>query len=513
MVKLRLLTIILAVTLSVVAKADNEQDDGGRTIQSSPLIPSPRNDTDRTINALFSDINIIPSNGDLWDRIRQGFSMPDLDVAQVAEQERYYSQHPEYINRIVNRGSRYLYYVASEIQKRGMPMELALLPIVESAYNPRAESPARASGMWQFIPSTGKLYGLERTWWYDGRRDVVAATDAALNYLQKLYEIFGDWPLALAAYNWGDGSVKRAQAKNEARGLPTDYTAINMPNETRNYVPKLIAIRNIIANPLAYGIKLAMIPDKPYFTTLEPEKHMDVTVAAKLAEISVEELLNLNPGYIRPVIAYKEERKLVLPVNKVETFKKNLAAYDKPLLNWQPYTTKRGESFDKLARQYNISVAELRAINNLSDNTVTTRGQTILVPIQHDVSQSTLSASAAKQQGNLIERSASADQASTSIPADTDIPGKMVAGNTIQESGTSLQVKDFHLLNPKVTAQKMAVLERAQTRPKTQRYEVKRGDTLYSIAQRFNTSAEDLAGTNRLRNSQIHAGQVLVIPQ
>jgi membrane-bound lytic murein transglycosylase D len=537
MVKIHLLTIFLIATLSVVAKAEKEKEDNRPPHQPSSLILSPHTDTDHTIHALFSDLTAM-AGGDLWDRIRSGFEMPDLDMAQVAEQERYYAKHPEYINRIVSRGSRYLYHIVSEVQKRGMPMELALLPIVESAYNPRAESHARASGIWQFIPSTGKMYGLERTWWYDGRRDVVAATNAALNYLQRLYDIFGDWPLALAAYNWGDGSVKRAQAKNIARGMSTEYTAINMPAETRNYVPKLLAIRNIIANPLAYGIKLAMIPDKPYFTTLKPQRHIDVKVAAKLAEISVEELLNLNPGYIRPVIAHKENRQLVLPIEKAEIFKKNLAKYAQPLLNWQPYTTKRGETFSQIATKYGVTLEELRRVNSLAANITTARGQTLLVPIKRmldDEDKITLIAIAANQKGNLINKDApeAADVVALTarpliVPKNTPVtPPNPLSSRPLPPAAKSLNpnvnpaltnqppvaeaLQDFRLFKNDALAAKVSTSENLSAESKAQHYEVKRGDTLYSIAKRYQLSPEELARINRITNNQLHPGQVLII--
>jgi membrane-bound lytic murein transglycosylase D len=513
MVKTHLLTIFLVATLSLTAQAEKEQ----ASPPSAP-ISLPLTDTDHTINVLFSDLTGI-TTGDLWDRIRSGFGMPNLDMAQVAEQERYYAKHPEYINRIATRGSRYLYHIVSEVQKRGMPMELALLPIVESAYNPRAESRARASGMWQFIPSTGKMYGLERTWWYDGRRDVVAATNAALNYLQRLYDIFGDWPLALAAYNWGDGSVKRAQAKNIARGISTEYPAITMPAETRNYVPKLLAIRNIIANPLAYGIKLAMIPDKPYFTTLKPQRHIDVKVAAKLAEISVEELLHLNPGYIRPVIAHKENRQLVLPIEKAEIFKKNLAKYTQPLLNWRPYATKRGELFSQIAAKHGVSLEELRKVNSLAISSVTARGQTLLVPITPllDEVRTTLKPITVHKERDVISKDATeaTDEitllahtltASPPLPTPAITHTSAVPPNPAP-SLVAETLQDFRLFKGNA----LAANDHPPTPLKAQRYEVKRGDTLYSIAKRYQLSAEKLAHINRLPDNQLHPGQVLVI--
>ncbi len=230
--------------------------------------------------------------GDLWERIRRGFTLTDLDTPQVKQAEDWYASRPDYMARMVERSRRYLYYIVIEVEKRGMPLEAALLPMIESAYNPMAYSTSRASGIWQFMPSTGKSYGMKQTWWLDERRDVVAATDGALDYLQKLYAEFGDWYLALAAYNWGEGSVRRAIAANQKRGLPTDYLSLPMPAETRNYVPKLQAVKNIVRDPEAYELELAPIPDAPYFTVVRTTRKMDVKIAAELAEMPLEQFLS-----------------------------------------------------------------------------------------------------------------------------------------------------------------------------------------------------------------------------
>ncbi|MFN3885046.1 MAG: transglycosylase SLT domain-containing protein, partial [Rhodocyclaceae bacterium] len=243
----------------------------------------------------------VPPN-DLWQRIRRGFGMPDLHDPLVAEWQSWYLNRPGMLRRIFERGRRYLYHIVEELEKRGMPTEIALLPMVESAFDPRAVSRARAMGIWQFIPSTGKNFNLDQNWWVDERRDIIASTDAALAYLQKIYEMHGDWHLALASYNWGEGAVARAIAKNQAKGLPTDYASLTMPAETRNYVPKLQALKNIIAQPELFGIYLPPIPNRPYFETVKKPERIDVALAAKLAGISVEEFVALNPAYHRPVI-------------------------------------------------------------------------------------------------------------------------------------------------------------------------------------------------------------------
>ena len=239
---------------------------------------------------------------DLWSRIRDGFAIPDLTGPLVKQKTTQYAARPEYLQRILARSKLYLYHIVEEIEKRGLPTELALLPMVESAFNPMAYSRAHASGLWQFIPGTGKRFELEQNSWYDGRRDIVDSTSAALDYLTKLYEMHGDWHLALASYNWGENAVKKAVARNKAQGKKTDYASLRMPKETRHYIPKLQALENIIANPAAYGVDLDAIPNQPYFTVITEAPDIDVHLAARLAEMPVEDFIALNPGFSRPLI-------------------------------------------------------------------------------------------------------------------------------------------------------------------------------------------------------------------
>ncbi|QBC44165.1 lytic transglycosylase [Iodobacter fluviatilis] len=484
----------------------------------NPTFISP-DDTNRTINALFSDAVMAPEYADLWERVRTGFTIPELEHQLVKKWENYYASRPEYLNRIIKRGTPYLYYVVNEVEKRGMPMEIALLPMIESAFNPRAESSVKAVGMWQFMPATGKDYGLERTWWYDGRRDVVAATSAALDYLNGSYTQFGDWQLALASYNWGPTAVARAVAKNEAANLGTQFIDLRMPDETRNYVPKLLAVRNIIANPQAYGVTLTSLPNKPYFATLTVGKHMDVKVAAELAETPVEELLKLNPGFIRPVIAYKDDRALVLPIAQVEIFQKNLAEYEKPLLNWQPYVTKQGESFDKLAEAFGVAANELKDINDISSRDRLARGQTILVPKISglDVSdRQTLTALAANRSVEAIDTGAN-DKPHAPIIASSEhrVSKGDTAYNIAKRYGMNIaslqsmnnisdgQVQLGQILRVSVKT------ESAVSGKDGRKYTAKRGDTFSSISKRYNVAATDLKRWNNAK--PIQAGTKLVI--
>jgi len=318
---------------------------------------------------------------DLWQRVRKGFLLEPLDSPLVLENETWYSNRPDYIKRFVDRGSRYLHHIVEEVEKRGMPTEIALLPVVESAFNPHAYSRSRASGLWQFIPSTGKNYGLSQDWWKDNRRDIVAATHAALNYLQKLHDMFGSWELALAAYNCGEGCVGRAIAANQRRGLPADYLSLKLPPETMNYVPKLVAVKNIVLSPGLYGIDLESIPDQPYFTTVDAPAKIDVKLAASLAGMPEDEFVALNPSHHKPV-AMAQKGTLVLPLDRAEAFRENLENWDRPLVTWNTIQGRKGESVDAIARRHGLSGPVLRQANNLHVNRKgrLTSTQPILVP-------------------------------------------------------------------------------------------------------------------------------------
>ncbi|MGV8900012.1 MAG: transglycosylase SLT domain-containing protein [Burkholderiaceae bacterium] len=319
---------------------------------------------------------------DVWERIRTGFNIQDLDSPLVASQAARYSASPESFLRTTNRASRYLFHVVQELDKRGMPTELALLPFVESAFNPEAYSSAKASGMWQFIPSTGLMFKLKQTMFKDERRDVLASTDAALNYLEKLYGMFGDWQLALAAYNWGEGSVQRAMKKNEAAGRPTDFNGLSnlMPAETRNYVPKLLAIKNIIADPGRYGIDLPKLENQPYFVTINKIRNIDVKIAAQLAELPITEFKALNPQFNRPIIIGGEKTRILLPHDNAEKFQSNLAKWQRPLSTWTSITVSTRERIENIAHMFDTKAEVIREVNHIAQKMVLLAGSTILVP-------------------------------------------------------------------------------------------------------------------------------------
>jgi len=316
---------------------------------------------------------------DVWERIRRGFAIPNLTGPLVDDWTNDYASKPERIQLMSQRAGKFLYHVLEALEARGLPTELALLPFVESAYNPMALSRMQASGLWQFMPATGRQYNLHQDWWRDLRRDPIASTDAAMEYLSYLYEFQGDWHLALASYNWGEGAVRRSMARNAQEGKPTDYSAIRLPNETRHYIPKLQAIKNIVADPQKYGITLPHVPDMPYFVTVQQTRTLDVAVAAQLAQMSEDEFKTLNPAYKRPVIL-GEHQPLRLPADRAHVFQANLAAHAGRLSDWETYEAKQGESYDAIAKRYGITRAQLLQVNGLDRDRTRAVAQTLLVP-------------------------------------------------------------------------------------------------------------------------------------
>ncbi len=395
-----------------------------------------------------------PPPGDLWVRIRRGFRIPDLETKLAENRTLWYASQPDYLDRMAQRSSRYLYHIVEEIERRDMPTELALLPFVESAYVPEAISSAKAAGLWQFIPSTGKTYELEQNMWLDERRDVVESTRAALDYLQKLYDQFGDWHLALAAYNWGEGAVSRAIAKNLQARKPAGYTNLRMPSETQYYVPKLQAIKNIVSDPAKYGVVLPKIDDTPYFVAVHGTRDIDVHTAARLAEMEVDEFRALNPSFNRPVIVGAGGAKLLLPAQNVDRFHANLAAWDatgQPLASWTVYQMKPADTLAAVARRAGISEEKLREANRIPPRYLISAGSTILIPRDETME--------------------------TDIPADS------------------------------LDARFALVPEHSNLRKVT--YRVRRGDTLHSVARRYRVNEKDIIVWNQLTAPTLFAGQRL----
>ncbi len=413
---------------------------------------------------------------DIWDRIRKGFALKDSDSPLIETHIAWYASRPDYVSRMVERSRRYLFHILGEVEKRGMPTEIALLPMVESAYNPMAYSSSQASGIWQFIPATGKLYGLKQDGWYDGRRDILAATDAALDYLNRLHTEFGTWELALAAYNCGEGCVEHAIAKNQALGLPTDYSSLSLPLETRHYVPKLLAIKQIVADPQSVGLNLDSIPNHAYFTAVTLKRPIDVSLAAKLANMPVRDFISLNPAYNKPVVRSDTPAQLLLPVDKVDTFSNNLQNCTEPLVTWQMYRARLGERIKAIARKFHVSVAWLIEHNpiRLSRKGKLTSEHTLIVPLRSQV------ANAIKPDGLSAQHEKLAENDPVAVKP-------LTVGYHEDISGHSTPT---------------GVPEHIKILP---------GDTLYGIAKRYRISMQDLKKWNHTGNHPLQPGATLFL--
>ena len=391
---------------------------------------------------------------DLWERIRRGFGMQDLQIDLVQDRERWYAQRPDYIQRMTARSSKYLYHIVEELERRNMPTELALLPFIESAFNPQAVSSARASGMWQFMPRTGKDFDLTQNAFRDDRRDVLASTRAALDYLQKLHAMFGDWHLALAAYNWGEGNVSKSMLRNQRQGAPVAYTDLRMPAETRLYVPKLQAMKNVVANPQALGVNLPSIPNHPYFEAVRLPRDMDVALIAKLAEVPVEDFKALNPSAHRPVLLAAGTPRILLPWDNAEIFQRNVDKYAGRLASWTAWVAPKTMKVSEAAQRVGMAEDELRSINKIPPRMLIKAGSALLVT------------RSAKQQ--------------------TDVSSKVADNGQLN-------------LTPEQVLRKQFIKARKK-------------DTLESIAKRYKVSVEQLAQWNGLsKTSSLKNGQKLVI--
>lgn len=401
----------------------------------------------------------LPAGPEVWSRIRRGFKMGKLESARVDAQLAAFTRNGRGFTRSAERAGLYLYHIVGQVEARGMPMELALLPFVESSFIPTAVSPAKASGLWQFIPSTGTTFSLEQSLWKDERRDVIESTRAALDYFQRLYDMFHDWQLCLAAYNWGEGNVQRAIDRNAAAGLPTDYSHLRMPAETANYVPRLEAVKRIVLSPETYGIELPDIGSEPYFVQVFRDRDIDIQTAAKLAGMSLADFKMLNPGFNRPVIVGAHENAMLIPADNLDAFMENLAARrssGRRVASWKTHRLQAGESLLTVAESYGMTEDEIREANR--------------IPAGRRVAENSL----------LLVR------------ADTDEPRAELGGE-----GSFFRLEAVPSV-PKIQYRQV-------------RYRVRKGDTLDSIASRLHVSRRSIIVSNRLRSSTVRRGQTLVI--
>ena len=475
---------------------------------------------------------------DLWQRVRRGFVMGELVSPHVQNQELWYANRPDYIQRFVERGARYLYHIVEEVERRGLPTEIVLLPIIESAFNPQAYSRAHASGMWQFIPSTGKDFGLKQDWMTDNRRDVLLSTNAALDYLTKLYGMFNSWELAFAAYNCGEGCVSRAIAFNQRKGLPTDFVNLRLPNETRAYVPKLIAVKNIILSPGSYGIALPAVENRPFFTMVPAPEKIDVSLAAKLAEMELAEFAQLNPSFNRPVASTGTGHFLV-PIEHADIFKFNIELYrtlNAPMVSWTTVSAKRGDAVDAVARRHGMTAGYLRATNGpfKEKKGKFTQPATFMAPNPNDANQirDAFERKVALKREQLSGTVTDGDDeplikgAPKSDPVQFAGLGRVAKLESVQPA-TGTPAAD--LAQPKTTASVSALSNavasvvtsapaNAAAEPAESTispwttYRVTKGDTLFSIARRAGLPLNDLKAENQLARNTVNVGQIVRVP-
>lgn len=503
--------------------AASEEEDAAGTDDVIPL-PNVEESALGEVESPDAEINPydLAEKGDLWERMRRGFQMelPE-DNERIAVQRNWYLRNSSYLDRMALRATRYLHYTVTEAEKRGLPTELALLPIIESAYDPFAYSHASAAGMWQFIPGTGKIFGLKQNWWYDGRRDVIESTRAAYDFLSMLYEKFGSWELALAAYNAGPGAVQRSINRNAAAGLPTDFWSLRLPAETRAYVPRFLAVAQVIKSPESFGVSLRPVVDQPFFRSMETVGQIDMTAAAAIAGVSLKEFYQLNPGFNRWATDPDGPHRLLVPASLPRDFEEQIAALPVPeKVKAETYTVKKGDTLYKIARQFDTTAAEIKRLNNLKSDKV---------PLGRTLTLTKANVSAefvALNQEMRLDRSYSGGSSS----------GKVRKTYTVRRGDTLSSVARRHGVSTRDLArwngissksriragQRLSIQSNVSSKQRVAKssknskdvqkisYKVKKGDTLSSIGRRYNVSVKQIKRWNG-SSRHIQPGQGLVL--
>jgi len=456
---------------------------------------------------------------DLFDRMRAGFALDEVQEPAIDQQLAWLERNPDYLERVFQRGQRYMYHIITEVERRGMPTEFALLPVVESAYEPFAYSVSRAAGLWQFIPGTGVRFGLKQTWWYDGRRDVIESTRAALDYLQELHDEFnGDWLLAIAAYNVGEAAVERAIAHNQSVGKPTDFWHLNLPAETRAYVPKLLAMKRMMAEPERYGLEFAPIPNEPYFAVIDTDSQIDLKIAAQLAGTSYDELVALNPGYNRWATDPAGPHRMLVPIDNADAYENALQTLaPEERVRYVVHEVQRRETLPMIARRYGTSATVLAKINDLAGMRVS-EGLSLKIPeISGQLPDKVLAAasridrpesdSAGRRERQIVYR-VRAGETLASIARRNNIPVSTLA--RLNNLGTGDSLVKGQRLTLKASARHYR--DEGVVSGRRVLYTVRRGDTIFSIARQFQVSVDQLKTWNGInRHHQIRAGKRLVM--
>ena len=432
----------------------------------------------------------------IWQRLISLYALPEINHQRVEQQLNWYLAHPTYLTRIQQRAKPYLFFILEEIEKQQIPGEIALLPAIESAFKPEAYSRSHAAGLWQFIPSTGRFFGLKQTDWYDGRRDIIASTQAAVNYLKQLSQEFnGDWFKALASYNAGKGNIRKAIRKNKRKNLATDYWSLSLRKETMDYVPRLLAIARIFANPDKYQVKLEDIPNKPYFEMVELDSQIDLNKAAELAQLPVEDFLKLNPAFNRWTTSPNGPHRLLVPKHKADTFKKNLAKLPKSLrLQWIRHTVKAGESLSFIAHKHNTTVHALKKHNQLNSNRLIP-GKRLLIP-----------------KSERPRKIAGIPNSFFYTVKKGDSFWKLARRFSVSERSLA-RWNQLSLRRPLRPGQKLRIKsQRNSLASRKRHYTVKKGDSLFLISKKLNVTVSDLKKWNAQSiNRYLQPGQRLKV--
>ncbi len=537
----KLLTLLFLVQVFILSACSlsSSRDDVSIARQSSTDIDSETHDLNVKVIPEKSKSNSYPATTeeneqlisqetDVWERIGSNLILTrNISEKTTASKLAWFARNQAYLDRVSGRAEPYLHYIVEELEKRNMPLDLALLPIVESAYNPFAYSRSRASGIWQFIPGTGRLYGLKQNWWYDGRRDIIAATDAALNYLQKLHQEFdGDWLLALAAYNSGEGNVGRAIRRNKKAGKPIDFFSLKLPRETRGYVPSLLAVAEIVANPSKYKIALKPINNIQHFKQVDIGSQIDLATAAELSELSIEELYTLNPGFNRWATDPNGPHQLLIPIKKAAAFENKLASLSSDKrIKWQQHKIKKGESLGRIATRYRTDVSTLKQINRLKGNTIRT-GRSLLIPTaQKPLKHYSLSLDSRRYKG--LKRSGDGQRYVYTIKRGDNLwdigrhygisvkqlsAWNGISSKSILRPGKKLEIWVEEETDK--TAKVIPVVSKKTVNDDSQHvsYTVVEGDSLWLISQRYAVSVKQIKKWNSLaKNRYIKPGQILDI--
>jgi membrane-bound lytic murein transglycosylase D len=455
---------------------------------------------------------------DVFDRMRAGFKLEDVDSRQIDQQLSFYANNPQYLERVFGRAVPYMHHIVKEIESRGMPLELALLPVVESAFEPYALSWVRANGLWQFMPGTGERFGLKQDWWYDGRRDVIASTRAALDYLQYMHdEFFDDWLLAIAAYNCGEFRVQREVNANRAAGKPVDFFSLHLPAETRAYVPKLMAMRRLVANPEDYGIAFSPIPNEPYFVRVDTGGQLDLTLAAELAGITLDEVYELNPGFHRWATDPAGPHFLLLPRDTADAFSRNLELLSPDeRVRVSLHKVKIGESVASIAKKYKTQAIVVRDMNSLESGAPLVVGSDLRVPtaVVNLPAKVMLAAARVDGHGGRTGR-----RPGVHVVRSGDSLWRIAKRNRM-DVATLARMNGMGPGDTLRAGQKLVLNTRAPSKPKSTSsgssrqvsYKVRSGDTLSRIAQVFGVKVSDLVNWNGIsKQTTLRPGQKLTV--